>query len=172
MGKWSILRNSNYRRTVKSILLIKMFMGLVEMMFGLVYANFSLPEWQALKMTSFAPWIGSRLLYAIIRASDRLQKKKSNFTGLLGTKTRKNRPISREFRAIFGANLARKQPVKKRRILWLFLLEIDWFCPDQTGDFNVFLTEVIICSFNNNTPQKWTNSRALNIMASAQFLAT
>ena len=40
---------------MKSILLIKMFMGLVEMMFGLVYANFSLPEWQALKMTSFAP---------------------------------------------------------------------------------------------------------------------
>ena len=32
-----------------------LFMGLVEMMFGLVYASFSLPEWQALKMTSFAP---------------------------------------------------------------------------------------------------------------------
>ena len=30
--------------------------GLVEMMFGLVYASFSLPEWQALKMTFFAPW--------------------------------------------------------------------------------------------------------------------
>ena len=31
--------------------------GLVEMMFGLVYASLSLPEWQALKMTSFAPCI-------------------------------------------------------------------------------------------------------------------
>ena len=30
--------------------------GLVEMTFGLVYASFSLPEWQALKMTLFAPW--------------------------------------------------------------------------------------------------------------------
>ena len=41
---------------LKSILLIKMFLGLVEMTFGLVYASFSLPEWQALKMTFFAPW--------------------------------------------------------------------------------------------------------------------
>ena len=50
------LRNSNYRsRTVKSILLIKMFLGLVEMTFGLVYSSFSLPEWQILKMTFFAP---------------------------------------------------------------------------------------------------------------------
>ena len=49
------LRNSNYRRTVKSILLIKMFLGLVEMTFGLVYSRFSLPEWQALKMTFLAP---------------------------------------------------------------------------------------------------------------------
>ena len=44
-----------YRRTLKSILLIKMFLGLLEMTFGLVYANFSLPKWQALKMTFFAP---------------------------------------------------------------------------------------------------------------------
>ena len=43
------------------------------------------------------------------------------------------------------------------------------FCTDQTSVFNVFLTEVIICSFNNNTLQKWTNGKAFNIMASAQF---
>ena len=42
-------------RTVKSILFIKKFSGLVEMTFGLVYASFSLPEWQAVKMTFFAP---------------------------------------------------------------------------------------------------------------------
>ena len=36
-----------------------MFLGLVEMTFGLVYANFSLPEWQALQMTFFAPCLRS-----------------------------------------------------------------------------------------------------------------
>ena len=36
-------------------LLIKTFMGPVEMMFGLVYVSISLPEWQAVKMTFFAP---------------------------------------------------------------------------------------------------------------------
>ena len=30
------------------LLSIKMFLGLVEMTFGLVYSSFSLPEWQAL----------------------------------------------------------------------------------------------------------------------------
>ena len=34
-------------------LLIKTFLGLVEMMFGLINVSFSLPEWQALKMTFF-----------------------------------------------------------------------------------------------------------------------
>ena len=52
--KWSFFRNSTYRRTVKSIVLIKTFFGLVEMMFGLVNVSFSLPEWQAVKMTFFA----------------------------------------------------------------------------------------------------------------------
>ena len=36
-------------------LLIKTFLRLVEMMFGLVNVSFSLPEWQAVKLTSFAP---------------------------------------------------------------------------------------------------------------------
>ena len=36
-------------------LLIKTFFGLVEMIFGLVNVSFSLPEWQAIKMTFFAP---------------------------------------------------------------------------------------------------------------------
>ena len=36
-------------------LLIKMFLGLVEMMFGLVNVSFSLPKWQAVKITFFAP---------------------------------------------------------------------------------------------------------------------
>ena len=54
--KFCFLRNSNYGRTVKSLLLIKTFLGLVEMTFGLVYSRFSLPKWQALKMTFLAPW--------------------------------------------------------------------------------------------------------------------
>ena len=40
---------------MKSILLIKRPLGLVEMMSGLVNSSFSLPEWQAVKMNFFAP---------------------------------------------------------------------------------------------------------------------
>ena len=39
-GQVKYLRNSTYRRTVKSILLIKKFGALVEMTFGLVNASF------------------------------------------------------------------------------------------------------------------------------------
>ena len=41
---------------INNILLINKFGGLVEMTFGLVNASFSLPEWQAVKMTFLAPW--------------------------------------------------------------------------------------------------------------------
>ena len=82
------------------------------------------------------------------RPSDRSWKKKSNFAGFLGTKSRKNRPILQDFARIFGANLAGKQSIKKQQILWLFsgqiLLETDRFSTNQTSVFNVFLTEVII----------------------------
>ena len=47
MFKWRLLRNSNNRRTVKSILLVKKVFGLVEMMSGLVNTSLSLPKWQA-----------------------------------------------------------------------------------------------------------------------------
>ena len=57
MGKWCFLRNSNWRRTVKSFLLVKNLLGLVEMTFRLVNASVSLPKWQAVKMIFFAPWI-------------------------------------------------------------------------------------------------------------------
>ena len=43
------------RRTVKSILLVEKFLGLVEMTSGLVNASFNLPEWQAVKMIFFVP---------------------------------------------------------------------------------------------------------------------
>ena len=40
---------------MKSIMLVKKFLGLVKMPSGLLNASFSLPEWQALRMISFAP---------------------------------------------------------------------------------------------------------------------
>ena len=43
-------------------LLIKTFLGLVEMMFWPVNVSFSLPEWQAVKMTFFAPFFLTSLL--------------------------------------------------------------------------------------------------------------
>ena len=52
------LRNLNNRRTVKPILLVKKLLGLVEMKSGLVNAiSFSLPEWQAVKVSFFAPCV-------------------------------------------------------------------------------------------------------------------
>ena len=88
----------------------------------------------------------------INRASDISQKKKIKFHGIFGDNIAEK---SVDFAGIFRANLAGKQSVKKRRNLWLFSgqisQQIDRFCADQTSVFNVFLTEVIICSFNNNT---------------------
>ena len=43
------------KRTVKSILFVKKFSGLVDMTAGLVNASFSSPEWQTVKMIFFAP---------------------------------------------------------------------------------------------------------------------
>ena len=62
-GKWCFLRNSINKRTVKSILLVKKFLGLGEMTSGLVNARFSLPEWQAVKMIFFAPWPLGKLFF-------------------------------------------------------------------------------------------------------------
>ena len=47
--------DSNYRRTVNNPA-HQIFFGLVEMTFGLVHASYSLPKWQAVKLTFFAPW--------------------------------------------------------------------------------------------------------------------
>ena len=40
---------------MKSILLVKKLLGLVEMKSGLVNSSFSLPEWQAVKMIFLHP---------------------------------------------------------------------------------------------------------------------
>ena len=52
------------QKNCKINLLIKTFLGLAEMMFGLVDVSFSLPEWQAVKMTFFAPWCCCRIYVA------------------------------------------------------------------------------------------------------------
>ena len=43
------------QRNCEINLLIKTFLGLVEMMFRLVNVSFSLSKWQAVKVTFFAP---------------------------------------------------------------------------------------------------------------------
>ena len=52
---------------MKSILLVKKRLGLVEMTSGLVNASFSLPERQAVKMTFSAPWLVLRCWIELIR---------------------------------------------------------------------------------------------------------
>ena len=41
-------------------------LGLVEMMSGLVNVSFSLPEWQAVKMTFFAPYMRAELYCCVM----------------------------------------------------------------------------------------------------------
>ena len=53
-GQVKLLKEFKLQRNCEINLLIKTFLGLVEMMFGLVNVCFSLPEWQAVKMTFFA----------------------------------------------------------------------------------------------------------------------
>ena len=56
-GQVKSFEESKLKRNCEINLLIKTFLGLVEMMFGLVNVSFSLPEWQAVNMTFFAPCI-------------------------------------------------------------------------------------------------------------------
>ena len=51
---------------IRIMLLIKKFWGLVEMMFGLVNANFILPDWQAVKNNDFLCTLNLVLLYTRI----------------------------------------------------------------------------------------------------------
>ena len=62
------MRNSNNRKAVKSILLVKKFLGLVEMTSWVVNSySLSLPEWQAVKMIFFAPCILNQELGKVVR---------------------------------------------------------------------------------------------------------
>ena len=53
-GQVKFFEEFKLKKNCEINLLIKTFLGLVEMMFGLVNVSFSLPEWQAVKMTFFA----------------------------------------------------------------------------------------------------------------------
>ena len=53
-GQVNFFEEFKLQRKCEINLLIKTFLGLVEMMFGLVNVSFSLPEWKAVKMTFFA----------------------------------------------------------------------------------------------------------------------
>ena len=54
-GQVKLFEESKLQRNCEINLLIKTFLGLVEMMFGLVNVSFSLPEWQAVNVTFFTP---------------------------------------------------------------------------------------------------------------------
>ena len=60
------------------------------------------------------------VVVAICRASDRSRKKSQISRDFLGQNRGKIGRFRRNFPGIFRANLAEKQSVKKRRILWLF----------------------------------------------------
>ena len=54
-GQVSFFEELKLQKNCEISLLIKTFFGLVEMIFGLVNVSFSLPDWQAVKMTFFPP---------------------------------------------------------------------------------------------------------------------
>ena len=54
-GQVSFFEELELQKNCEISLLIKTFFGLVEMIFGLVNVSFSLPDWQAVKMTFFPP---------------------------------------------------------------------------------------------------------------------
>ena len=54
-GRVNFFKEFKLQKNCEINLLIKTFCGQVEMIFGLVNVSFSLPEWQAVKMTFFAP---------------------------------------------------------------------------------------------------------------------
>ena len=58
IGQVKFLEEFKLPKNFEFNLLIKTFLGLVEMMFGLVNVSFSLLEWQAVKMIFFAPCYG------------------------------------------------------------------------------------------------------------------
>ena len=60
MGKWSF-QGIQITEELKSMI-NKNFNSLVEMTFREVHASYNIPEWQAVNLTSFAPWWVGKLI--------------------------------------------------------------------------------------------------------------
>ena len=60
-GQVTFFEEFKLQKNCEVNLLIKTFLGLVEMLFGLVNVSLSLPEWQAVKRTFFAPVLARSL---------------------------------------------------------------------------------------------------------------
>ena len=58
-GQVTFLEESEWQKNCEINSASQKFLGLVEMMSGLVNASFSLPKWQAVRMIIFAPWTRS-----------------------------------------------------------------------------------------------------------------
>ena len=54
-GQMKFFEEFKLQKNCEINVLIRTFLGLVEMMLGLVNVSFTLPEWQAVKMTFFVP---------------------------------------------------------------------------------------------------------------------
>ena len=54
-GQMKFFEEFKLQKNCEISVLIRTFLGLVEMMLGLVNVSFTLPEWQAVKMTFFVP---------------------------------------------------------------------------------------------------------------------
>ena len=98
--------------------------------------------------------------------------KQSNLIGL-GIQVR---GIFRDrFAEIFGANLAEKQSEKNGRFRGNFLGKFRYKSIDFVMIWREclnFLTEIIICYYNNKALEKWAYGKAFNIMTSVQVFAT
>ena len=88
-------------------------------------------------------------------------EKKSNFEGFSGA-LKKLLEKSVDFMGNFGGKLRQETISKKQPISLDFLganfAKIDQFCIDMTSVVNVFLTGIIICSFNNSSLEKWAKA--------------
>ena len=62
--------------------LARRVVGLVEMTCGLVHGSYSLPEWQAVKWTFFAPWVDFQLNYLSLQLHS-ISDQSTEFTLLL-----------------------------------------------------------------------------------------
>ena len=81
------------------------------------------------------------------------------------------RKLDRFHRKLRQETISKKQPISLD-FFWQISLKSINFALIWPALFNVFLTGIIIYSFNNSSLEKWVNAKAINIMVIAQFFAT